>query len=67
MTRRSEQDVKELKTFERFLTEYAANKELEKTVGRKLPLATITVPNEWWDPKGQFQKSPEDKAAPQCP
>jgi len=57
----SETDTRELRTFRRFLVERAAHRELEKALGRRLPLETTTVPNEWWDPRGEFARPPDNK------
>lgn len=58
MITRSEQDTRELRTFTRYLIELAAHKQLEKTVGRKLPMDTATVPRKWWDPRDELPKPP---------
>jgi hypothetical protein len=58
----SENDSRELRTFSRYLQERAAHKELERVAGRELPMETATVDREWWDPRGEFPRAPEDKA-----
>lgn len=65
MIARSENDTRELRMFSRFLIEDAAHKQLERTLGKRLPFETTTVPNDWWDPRGEFQRPPEgDKKEP---
>lgn len=54
----TENDTRELRTFRRFLIEQAAHRQLERALGRKLPLDTATVPREWWDPRGEFRLPP---------
>lgn len=56
MTARTENDARELRTFERFLTELGAHREVERLAGRCLQFDTTTVPHEWWDPKGEFPR-----------
>lgn len=59
MITRTENDTRELRTFKRFLMEHAAHKQLERALGNRLPFETATVPNEYWDPRGEFQRPPE--------
>lgn len=59
MITRSEHDTRELRTFARFLMETAAHKQLEQTLGKRLPLETATVKREWWDPRGELPRAPE--------
>jgi len=57
MITRSENDTRQLRLFKRFLIEDAAHKQLEKTLGKRLPFETTTVPNEFWDPRGEFRQA----------
>jgi hypothetical protein len=61
MITNSEHDTRELRLFKRFLLEDAAHKQLERTLGKRLPFETTTVPNEYWDPRGEFQRPPVGK------
>jgi len=58
MITRSESDTRELRKFGRFLIEHGAHKELERTLGKRLPFETTTVENEFWDPRGEFARPP---------
>lgn len=62
MIARSENDTRELRNFKLFLIEHGAHRELERTLGRKLPFETTTLPNEYWDPRGEI---PRGKDGPQ--
>ena len=54
MITRSENDTRQLRLFSRFLIERGAHKALEATLGKRLPFETTTVPNDFWDPRGEF-------------
>lgn len=47
----TEHDTRELRMFSRFVTELAAHKALEQTIGRRLPLRLATLPESYWNPQ----------------
>lgn len=47
---RTENDTRELRMFSQFLLEMGAHTELERTIGRKLPLNLATLPESYWNP-----------------
>lgn len=47
---RTENDTRELRMFSQFLLEMGAHNELERTLGRKLPLNLATLPESYWNP-----------------
>lgn len=57
----TEKDTRELRTFKRYLSEVSTHKQLERTVGKRLPMETATVPRDWWDPRGEFRRAPDTK------
>lgn len=61
MITQSENDTREIRIFKRFLIERGTHQELQRTLKRKLPFQTTTVPNEWWDPRGEFTPTDSTK------
>ena len=55
---RSENDTRELRTFARFLRENAAHRQLERIVGKRLPLEMATIPRGWLDPRDELPRAP---------
>ena len=43
------------------MIERGAHKALEATLGKHLPFETTTVPNEFWDPRGEFTSTDSTK------